>query len=340
MCITKRLHPLVVQGKVKAGFTGMGGKGVTSAEGEVAANYQYGKQHGKGEQQAKSSGMSVQFRENSFGWAFKKGHAYEDPIVYRAQINAIRDCAKNGGKTCRIGLLISTEFKRDPNSEVELLLTALSQGNLDDLRLLLSQKFPPWAASSSQWTPIHETAYHGLYNELVEVLKNVPDGILARLVDSRGNTPLHVALLREARGKSVVDVVDRLLQHGAPPNVRNRLGLLPLHLAVLRGDPTALAVLLSKSKEGVGKAAEMALAAAGRKPGRRTNPYRRQVVDVLQRALGKSYMDQIRNELSKKRCLEMTLPVAEGWRRELCGASRLQYRPVGGHYGLLVIEGR
>ncbi|MDE2808820.1 MAG: ankyrin repeat domain-containing protein [Gemmatimonadota bacterium] len=284
--------------------------------------------------------MSVQFSENSFGWASQKGYNLKDPIVYWAQIDAIRECAKDGGKACRIRLLISTEFKRDADSEVELLLSALGRDTLDDLRMLLSQKFPPWAASNSQWTPIHEAAYNGQYDGLVELLKNVPDGILARLVDNQGNTPLHVALLRRARGKSVVDVVDRLLQHGAPPNVRNRVGLLPLHLAVLRGDPAALTVLLGKSKEGVGKAAEMALAAVGRKPGPRTNPYRRKVVDVLQRALGKSQMDQIRNALSMKRCLEMTLPVAEGWQRELCGASRLQYRPLGGHYGLEVIEGR
>ena len=65
--------------------------------------------------------------------------------------------------------------------------------------------------------------------------------LFTRSQDSEGDTPLH-----DAVSKKRDDMLTLLLEHGADVIISNNNGFNALHHAALRGNPSAMRILLSK----------------------------------------------------------------------------------------------
>ena len=85
----------------------------------------------------------------------------------------------------------------------------------------------------------------GLYSELRYAIyyeKDMSAHLSSRT--ARGSTLLH-----EAAEHDQADVVQLLLLHGCPPNVRSKGGLTPLHVAAARGHVGSVRALLENSAD-------------------------------------------------------------------------------------------
>jgi len=119
-------------------------------------------------------------------------------------------------------------------------------GRLDIMQWLLSHD----AEVNSQfgarllWTPLHFAAFYA-HPEAVQVLLEHNADINSKGI---GDTPLYKAMdnYYSTPGKpEAVDIVRRLLEHGADPNTCNHSHSTPLHCASSVGGPEVARLLLS-----------------------------------------------------------------------------------------------
>lgn len=94
------------------------------------------------------------------------------------------------------------------------------------------------ARNKRRQTPLHIGVNKG-HIGVVKVLLDL--GCHPSLQDSEGDTPLHDAI-----SKKRDDILTLLLEHNADMNITNNNGFNALHHAALRGNPSAMRILLSK----------------------------------------------------------------------------------------------
>ena len=109
------------------------------------------------------------------------------------------------------------------------LYAASTDDQVDIMRWLLNHGADKNARNISLWTPLYFAAFMGEPTAVQVLLEYDAD---SNLQDIRGRTPLGRALDYGSEGK--VDVVRRLLEHGADPNIRTN-HTTPLHHASCRG---------------------------------------------------------------------------------------------------------
>ena len=135
--------------------------------------------------------------------------------------------------------------------------TASSEGHTDIIQWLLDHGTDLNTQTDSLSTPLRLAVAYGQFDAAQALLERNAD---VNLQNNRGATPLFEVLDDSLQGKGVVvDIVRRLLEHGADPNIRasDNSGLSPLHLASQKGLLEVVRLLLSygakvdeKDKEG------------------------------------------------------------------------------------------
>ena len=122
------------------------------------------------------------------------------------------------------------------------LRAASHHGQVDIMRWLLDHGADANTRSLSRITPLMEAAY-AIRLEAVQVLLEY--GADINLQDKDGDTALYWVLnYGQSEGK-VADIVRRLLEHGADPNIHRNTHTSPLHRASSRGLLDAARLLLS-----------------------------------------------------------------------------------------------
>ena len=122
---------------------------------------------------------------------------------------------------------------------------AVTSGNVDIMRWLLNYGANVSARGNDRRTPMHQAAYAMDLGAVEVLLEHKPD---INLQDTYGDTPLHDVLARvyASNERNVVEIVRRLLEHGADPNIRHRRRRsTPLHGASSRGSVEVARLLLS-----------------------------------------------------------------------------------------------
>jgi ankyrin repeat protein len=121
--------------------------------------------------------------------------------------------------------------------------TASIFGLVDVMRWLLNHGADVNARQDDCWTPLHLATYNTELEAVQVLLGHNAD---VDLLNEMGRTPLYVALLVpiSPKGKDI-DVVRRLLEHGADPNARDNDLSTPLHVASSRGQVEVSCLLLS-----------------------------------------------------------------------------------------------
>ena len=302
-------------------------------------------------EQAHARSVSIDYTGYNMGLSFITVSDDSD-FGWFAQMNAIRECENRGGKECKIILVVSSEQGNIPFSEGDLLVRVVSEAGLAELQLLLDHGYRAWMPSVRGWSALHEASYRGYLWALRALLLSIPDVQLKRHLtasDGLGNSPLHVALLRSTTGGSQLWVVEELLRNHAPVDVRNGIGLLPLHLAVLQGQVEVVRRILSTQGSIVSdlvleESIEMALGKsyfASWDSDRDEIERRNSVVKLFGDVLGIERVNAIETGLMEKGCFESNFPSDwMHWMEEGCGAARLQYRLVGGNYDLRIAPAR
>ena len=149
---------------------------------------------------------------------------------------------------------------RDRDGWSPLYVTVPILDSVDIMRWLLKHGANPSVQTNIRRTPLHCAAYNANL-EAVQVLLEYGADVSLRDTED-GNTPLH-DVLTEIRisplpeGK-VVEIVRRLLEYGANPNIRSADGSTPLHHASSCGSLEATSLLLHyganiDEKDGEGK---------------------------------------------------------------------------------------
>ena len=260
------------------------------------------------------------------------------------QVGAIRECGNNDGKRCRIKILVSSETSVVDQSEGKLFVDIVRQSDLDDVYLLLEHGYRPWRPSFDGWSALHEASYRGNLPALRALLGSISDHHLGKILrnsDGHGNTPLHATLLREPITESQLAIVEELLSHHAPVAVRNGKRLLPLHLAVLRGEAEVVRRILAVqgsvvSDQDLGHAIAMTL---GVDESDRGNSMA--IFQILEQFVESSFLRGISKKVEDANCRGDSAPdgVNDWWETD-CGAVRLTYRPAGRNYDLPIVPGR
>ena len=89
-----------------------------------------------------------------------------------------------------------------------------------------------------RWTALHFAA-QVLRDDIVKTL--LENGATVDPVDTIGNSPLWVAVMNTSTGS--LDVISRLVDNGADPNLKNAAGVAPIDIAKQTGRNDILAVL-------------------------------------------------------------------------------------------------
>ena len=118
--------------------------------------------------------------------------------------------------------------------------SASNDGSVDVVRWLLNHGADVNTWCNYRFTPLHEAASH-THIECVQVL--IDHNANTNLQDYGGQTPLSWAT--EQEGGDTLDIVRRLLEHGADPNICDIRHLTPLHEASYRGLLEVTRLLLS-----------------------------------------------------------------------------------------------
>ena len=123
---------------------------------------------------------------------------------------------------------IRGEYGRTP------LYSASIEGLVDIMRWLLNHGADPNVPRSDYRTPLQSAAVN-MNLEVVQLL--LDHNVYVNSRDDAGETPLSDTIYtrRSSQEKGAVDVVQRLLEHGADPNAGARSHSTPLHIASSRG---------------------------------------------------------------------------------------------------------
>jgi ankyrin repeat protein len=135
---------------------------------------------------------------------------------------------------------------RDRDGWTPLHVSARILESVDITRWLLKHGANASAQTHIRRTPLHHAAYNVNLEAVQVLLEYNPD---IGLRDMDGDTPLHDILSKiepSTEGK-VVEIVRRLLEYGADPNIRRNAdsGSAPLHLASFSGSLEVTCLLLS-----------------------------------------------------------------------------------------------
>jgi len=246
----------------------------------------------------------------------------------RTQIGAIRDCGNNGGENCEIEVLVTSKelFNQiQKKSNGQFFVDVVSHDfALEDIYLLLLHGYKPWEISSGAWSAIHEAAIRGNLPALRAMLGSIPDTNLQKILrrsDELGNSPLHVALLR-SNHKSQLAVVEELLVHNAPVSARNSNALLPLHLAILRGESEVVRRILDiegslLSDYDLRHAISMAL-------GLEENE---SIIEIFQELVDSSFMNDVVKKIKSSDCRKSKAKGHDiAWWETDCGAVEFSYQ--------------
>lgn len=126
------------------------------------------------------------------------------------------------------------------------LANAISRNKYKLIDVLLSHGADPKLANHIGHTPLHTAAMRE-YIPAIDALIKAGADVNARITDN--TTPL-LATLSMTRGpdniQSLHNTVQKLLDLGADPDIKNYDGQTALHLAVKRNDPALLRILLAK----------------------------------------------------------------------------------------------
>ena len=118
-------------------------------------------------------------------------------------------------------------------------------GSVNTIRWLLNHGANAMARSDRRRTPLHQAAFTAELEAVRLLLEYKAD---INLQDTYEDcTPLHDVLywLYTPSEENVVEIVRRLLEHGADPNIRRRNGSTPLHQASSHGSLEVVRLLLS-----------------------------------------------------------------------------------------------
>ncbi|PIO35776.1 Nuclear factor NF-kappa-B p100 subunit [Aquarana catesbeiana] len=118
-----------------------------------------------------------------------------------------------------------------------------------DPRMLLAVQRPLTATRDENGdTPLHLALIHGqkaVIQQLVDVIRGVPDQKILNICNNLHQTPLHLAVITKQ-----YQMVALLIRAGADPTILDRFGNSVLHLAVQAGDDKMLQVLLDHQFSG------------------------------------------------------------------------------------------
>jgi len=218
---------------------------------------------------AKNQGTTVfypvcwsQYKHNSY-WrdGFLSG-VDQDPAVIRDRGMILNEVEMEGSSVCNdvlsgsIARVSLNDFQHmllsQLASDEEILLTALEKRNVIFLELAIQADVDV----NERTGPLRRTALHlvclsGDLDKTRVLLGS--DGVDVNIVDSRGATPLHLAIQRPSIFHPV-DIVSLLINHrGCKINIQDEHGHTPLHLASMLGCCSIIELLMSVGKRGTGK---------------------------------------------------------------------------------------
>jgi len=127
-----------------------------------------------------------------------------------------------------------------PTEPSKSLHDAAFGGDIDLVRLLISQGADVDAKEERGWTPLHSAAMLG-HKEVAELL--IDKGADVRAVDMSGNTPLH-----ETTAVGHTAIVEWLITKRADVNATANLGT-PLHSAAFNRQVNTVEILLAKGAD-------------------------------------------------------------------------------------------
>merc|ERR1711907_95293 len=165
------------------------------------------------------------------------------PAMRRAGSVAQGICCADGNTDCV--LRDSAEHRRmkiRQSLEHQLLLSA-TKGNVDEIRLIMSQDVDLNAKSKDGKTPLH-LAVHSGATEAAALLVHM--GANPNVTDKEKRTPLHIACLNNHR-----EIARCLVEEGGADSDRKDQGMkVPMHLACINGH-SKMVDLLVQCKAGV-----------------------------------------------------------------------------------------
>ena len=137
---------------------------------------------------------------------------------------------------CTHGAVVDVQFA----DNFTLLHVASSNDQVDIMRWLLDHGADKNARTKYLWTPLYGAVLRPWSKAAQVLLEHNAD---ANLQDIHGRTPLHRTLVH-GMDRMLIDVVRRLLEHGADPNIRTN-HTTPLHQASSHGSLEVARLLLS-----------------------------------------------------------------------------------------------
>lgn len=168
-------------------------------------------------------------------------HAYAASLSYLEQnfINNIRHGHVENVKES-LQQEVNVNIQIDSKSLITPLHLAAQGGNMEIVRLLLSNGANPTASDSKGFKPYHSAAYYGHITISSMLAKQV------FLKDSMGRPHMVMSPLHKAVEAGHLDIVMLLLSNGADINSKNSNGETVLHVAARTGHQKIVKLLLDK----------------------------------------------------------------------------------------------
>ncbi|MDR3284285.1 MAG: ankyrin repeat domain-containing protein [Treponema sp.] len=182
--------------------------------------------------------------------------------------------AARTGKNRMTNLLLSSgsDINAADATGKTVLIDAILNGNVEIVRMLINYGASPQIQEMHGRNAYHEAAASGNV-EMINMVRNAGGNSLAKdtqgqtpfsivlnktpelikavlgsdtnLIDSDGNTPVHIAV----EGKATADTISLLISMGYPLNRRNRFGVTPLMLAISEKNNAATVLLLQNGSD-------------------------------------------------------------------------------------------